>query len=111
MKNILFLLLFLLTSSCISTPPSSSTSTQSSVSPETQARKRTAEMKSVLGLNATQEERVLIINVVNFSLLKKLRESNQTSQIPQTKEKYRAEIKEVLNSDQYATFLQQFGDL
>jgi DNA recombination-dependent growth factor C len=68
-------------------------------------------MKSVLGLNATQEERVLIINVINFSLLKKLRESNQTSQIPQTKKKYRAEIKEVLNSDQYATFLQQFGDL
>lgn len=68
-------------------------------------------MKNVLGLNTVQEEKVLLINVVNFSLLKKLTENNQTGQIPMANEKYRSEIKEVLNSDQYSKFLEQFGNL
>jgi len=109
MKNLLFLFTFFLMMSCVGTSPS--TSNQSSTSPELQARKRTTEMKNVLGLNTAQEEKVLLINVVNFSLLKKLTESNQTSQIPLTNEKYRTEIKEVLNPEQYGKFLEQFGNL
>ncbi|WP_255047676.1 hypothetical protein [Lacihabitans sp. CS3-21] len=111
MKNLIVLFIFFLMTSCVSTSPSSNTNNQTSVSPEIQARKRTTEMKNVLGLNAAQEEKVLLINVVNFSLLKKLTESNQTSQIPLTYEKYRMEIKEVLNPEQYSKFLDQFGNL
>lgn len=111
MKNLLFLFTFLLILSCVGTSPSSGTSNQSSSSPEIQARKRTTDMKNVLGLNTVQEEKVLLINVVNFSLLKKLTENNQTGQIPMANEKYRSEIKEVLNPDQYSKFLEQFGNL
>ena len=111
MKNLIILYIFFLMTSCASTSPSSNTSNQTSVSPEIQARKRTTEMKNVLGLNTVQEEKVLLINVVNFSLLKKLTESNQTGQIPMANEKYRSEIKEVLNPEQYNKFLEQFGNL
>lgn len=111
MKNLLILYIFFLTISCASKSPTSTKSDQTSLSPEIQARIRTTEMKNVLGLNTVQEEKVLLINVVNFSLLKKLTESNQTSQIPMTNDKYRTQIKEVLNTEQYSKFLEQFGNL
>jgi hypothetical protein len=62
-------------------------------------------------LNASQEDKVLVINIVNISLMKKLRESNQTDQIPKTQAKYKSEMKEVLNSDQYSKFLTEFGNI
>jgi DNA recombination-dependent growth factor C len=109
----LFFVLILVTSvaSCITSPTSTGTSGQSSSSSEMEARRLTTEMKNVLALNSSQEEKVLVINVINLSLLKKLRESNQLDQISKTKENYRSEMKEVLNSDQYSKFLTEFGNI
>jgi DNA recombination-dependent growth factor C len=97
--------------SCITAPTSIGTSGQSSSSSEMEARRLTTQMKNALALNNSQEEKVLVINVVNLSLLKKLRESNQLDQISKTKEKYRLEMKEVLNLDQYSKFLSEFGNI
>ena len=109
----LFFVLIVMTSlvSCITAPSSTGTSGQSSSSSELEARRLTTQMKNVLTLNSSQEEKVLVINVVNLSLLKKLRESNQLDQISNTKEKYRSEMKQVLNSDQYSKFLSEFGNI
>jgi DNA recombination-dependent growth factor C len=111
MKTVLIILTLLISISCVTSTPSSHTSNQNTTSSETEARKLTTNMKNSLALNTSQEERVLIINVVNISLIKKLRETNQTDQIPKTREKYRTEIKEVLNADQYDKFLVEFGNL
>lgn len=111
MKTILIILTLLISISCVTSPPSSNTSNQNTTSSETEARKLTTTMKNTLALNTSQEEKVLLINVVNISLIKKLRETNQTDQIPKTREKYRTEIKEVLNQDQYNKFLTEFGNL
>lgn len=97
--------------SCIAPLTSTGTVSQGTSSSEMEARRLTTQMKNSLALNASQEEKVLVINVVNLSLLKKLRESNQTDQIPTTQAKYKSEMKEVLNSDQYSKFLTEFGNI
>lgn len=98
-------------SSCIAPPVSTGTTNQGTSSSEMEARRLTTEMKNTLDLNASQEDKVLIINIVNLNLMKKLRESNQTDQIPKTQAKYKSEMKEVLNSDQYSKFLTEFGNI
>ncbi len=98
-------------SSCIAPPLTTGTTNQGSSSSEMEARRLTTQMKNSLALNASQEEKVLVINVVNLSLMKKLRESNQTNQIPKTQAKYKSEMKEVLNPDQYSKFLTEFGNI
>lgn len=97
--------------SCIAPPTSTGTASQGTSSSEMEARRLTTLMKNSLALNALQEEKVLVINVVNLSLLKKLRESNQTDQISKTQAKYKSEMKEVLNTDQYTKFLTEFGNI
>lgn len=104
------LMISIFVSACV-TAPTSTGNSQTTSSSEMEARKLTEQMKSVLTLNTTQEEKVLVINVVNLSLLKKLRESNQTEQIQPTKEKYKNQMKEVLNSDQFNKFLVEFGNM
>ena len=98
-------------SSCIAPPVSTGTTNQGTSSSEMEARRLTTEMKNTLDLNASQEDKVLIINIVSLNLMKKLRESNQTDQIPKTQAKYKSEMKEVLNSDQYRKFLTEFGNI
>ncbi|MCF8323995.1 MAG: hypothetical protein K9I84_03465 [Leadbetterella sp.] len=98
-------------SSCIAPPLTTGTTNQGTSSSEMEARRLTTQMKNSLALNASQEEKVLVINVVNLSLMKKLRESNQTDQIFKTQAKYKSEMKEVLNSDQYSKFLSEFGNI
>lgn len=98
-------------SSCIAPPVSTGTTNQGTSSSEMEARRLTTEMKNTLDLNASQEDKVLIINIVNLNLMKKLRESNQTDKIPKTQAKYKSEMKEVLNSDQYSKFLTEFGNI
>jgi DNA recombination-dependent growth factor C len=98
-------------SSCIAPPLTTGTTNQGSSSSEMEARRLTTQMKNSLALKASQEEKVLVINVVNLSLIKKLRESNQTDQIPKTQAKYKSKMKEVLNSDQYSKFLTEFGNI
>lgn len=112
MKNILLLLvLTFVVFSCVTTSPSGGTATQSTSSTEMEAKRLTTEMKTVLGLDNSQEEKVLMVNVVNLSVLKKLRETNQTDQISATREKYRNEIKGILNESQFSKFLESFRDL
>jgi DNA recombination-dependent growth factor C len=98
-------------SSCIAPPVSTGTTNQGTSSSEMEARRLTTEMKNTLDLNPSQEDKVLIINIVNLNLMKKLRESNQTDQIHKTQAKYKSEMKEVLNSDQYSKFLSEFGNI
>jgi ABC-type Fe3+-hydroxamate transport system substrate-binding protein len=107
----LFLGIFILFSAvaCVTTQSSSILSSKSST--EMEARRVTSEMKTVLNLDNTQEEKVLLINVVNFAILKKLQDNNQTQEIVTTKEKYKNEIKQVLSSNQYSKFLEKYGNI
>jgi hypothetical protein len=70
------------------TTPSQSTQTIATASPEVEAKVLTSKMKSALNLDAAQEEKVLMINVVNKKIVKRLRETNDTGKLPSTKEKY-----------------------
>jgi DNA recombination-dependent growth factor C len=97
--------------SCIAPPTSTGTNSQGTSSSEMEAKRLTTQMKNSLVLNASQEDKVLVINIVNISLMKKLRESNQTNQIPETRAKYKSEMKKVLNADQYSKFLTEFGNI
>jgi DNA recombination-dependent growth factor C len=112
MKGLIFAILITNgVSSCIAPPTSTGTTNQGTSSSEMEAKRLTTQMKNSLVLNASQEDKVLVINIVNISLMKKLRESNQTDQIPKTQAKYKSEMKEVLNSDQYNKFLTEFGNI
>ncbi|HLO44496.1 MAG TPA: hypothetical protein VK175_09195 [Leadbetterella sp.] len=112
MKNIFCGLLIIITvASCLAPPSNSTSGNPSASSAEMEARRLTTKMKTALTLNSSQEEKVMVINVVNLSLLKKLREGNQIEQISKTQEKYRSEMREVLNTDQYSKFLTEFGNI
>jgi DNA recombination-dependent growth factor C len=115
MKNQLFLLSFLalLVACAPANTPSSSqnSSTVSTSSPEAEARNLTNRMKETLLLDVAQTDRVLMVNVVNLKIIKKLKESNDTSKLSTTKEKYKAEMKDILDETQYTKFLSDFGDL
>ncbi len=97
----------LLLYSCVSTP-TSSTNTATEASPESQAKTLTDRMKTALELDEIQTEKVLTINVVHYKILKRLRVSNESDKIAATKQKYREEIKAVLNDTQYQKFLSDF---
>ena len=103
------ILLLIAPQACVTGPSSTSSSVKSST--EMEARRVTNEMKAVLNLDYTQEEKILVINVVNFAILKKFRDNNQTQEIATTKEKYKNEVKQVLNSSQFSKFLENFGNL
>jgi len=93
------------------TTPSQSTQTIATASPEVEAKVLTSKMKSALNLDAAQEEKVLMINVVNKKIVKRLRETNDTGKLPSTKEKYYSELKSVLTDNQYGKFLVEFKDM
>jgi hypothetical protein len=101
MKLRFFVILVLITAqACVKAPTSTTSSVKSNT--EMEARRVTNEMKTVLNLDITQEGKILVINVVNFAILKKLRDNNQTQEIATTKEKYRKEVKQVLNPNQFS---------
>lgn len=112
MKNIIAIFLLLSLWACApGTTPTQGTQTIATTSPEAEAKVLTSKMKSVLNLDASQEEKVLMINVVNKKVVKRLRETNDTSKLPSTKEKYQSEMKGVLTDDQFAKFLVEFKDM
>jgi hypothetical protein len=103
----LFLAAFLAFQSCVSTSPSTSGASLEA-SPESQAKTLTERMKASLGLDDAQTEKVLLINIVHFKILKRLRTSNEGDKIAATKQKYRDEMKAVLTDAQYQKFLVEF---
>ncbi len=112
MKNLSFLFILLVHVACVpGATPTSGTSVNTSVSPEAEARTVTSDMKDKLILDAAQEEKVFLVNVVNLKVLKRLRESNETSMLESTRNKYRSEIKGILSDVQYQKFLTEFKDL
>jgi hypothetical protein len=94
--------------SCITTSPGNNTAQAVETSPESQAKTLTDKMKVALELDEVQTEKVLLINVVHFKILKKLRTSNENDKIASTKQKYREEIKAVLSDTQFQKFLVEF---
>lgn len=86
-------------------------SSQSTTSAEAQAKELTNRMKTVLGLDKTQEEKVLTINVVNQKLLQRIRENNEQGLAASTKENYHKELKAVLTADQFTKFRASFPEL
>lgn len=86
-------------------------SSQSTSSAEAQAKELTNRMKTVLGLDKTQEEKVLTINVVNQKLLQRIRENNEQGLAASTKENYHKELKAVLTADQFTKFRASFPEL
>lgn len=94
-----------------SSPPSSENKTINTASPEAEARVLTDQMKSSLELDDTQLDKVMMVNVVNIKIIKKLKESNEVSKIDSTRVKYKSELKEILSQSQYAKFLTEFSEL
>lgn len=112
MKNLIILGFIGLMLSCApATTPTTSTPKVAETSPEAEARVLTNKMKEVLVLDATQEEKVMMINVVNNKVVKRLRETNDTGKMSSTKEKFHSELKGVLSEDQFAKFLVEFKEL
>lgn len=93
------------------TPTSGSTPKISVNSPEAEARNLTTKMKDKLLLDVAQEDKVLMINVVNNKLTKRLRENNETDKLSSTKEKFHTELKAVLSESQFSKFLVEFPGL
>ncbi len=111
MKNSILIILVFLASCVHSSPPSSENKTINSASPEAEARVLTDQMKSSLELDETQLDKVMMINVVNLKIIKKLKEDNDVSKIDSTRVKYKSELKEILSLSQYAKFLTEFSEL
>ena len=110
MKNLIcFIALVFSLNACVTGNPTINTPTANS--PEAQARSLTDKMKKSLVLDQTQTDKVMLVNVTNLKIIKKLKESNETSKIETTKEKYKSEIKQILNDNQYSKFLSDFSDL
>lgn len=113
--NILFTILIAALWSCApATTPTSSkpaTTVTDSSSPEAQAKAVTDKMTQSLALSTDQADKVLMINVVNFKIVKRLRETNDTGKLSSTKEKYQSEMKEVLNEQQFTKFLTEFSEI
>lgn len=114
MKNlIVFAILNFTLFSCVpgATPTTGSAPKAAETSPEAEARTLTTKMKTRLELDASQEEKVLMINVVNNKILKRLRENNETDKLSSTKEKFHTELKTVLSESQFSKFLVEFPGL
>lgn len=112
MKYLLIILVTLSSWACTNSPTTSVNNTVSNtLSPEAQARDLTTKMKSSLELSTEQEEKVLMINVVNLKVMKRLRENNETEKLNSTRDKYHSEIKVVLNEPQFAKFLEEFKEM
>lgn len=91
-----------------SAPAGGSSSSNQSISPEAEAKAKTQRMKTVLGLNAEQESKVLLANTVNIKLVRNLRESNQTDKLAATRESYFQELQSILTPEQFAKYKQEF---
>ncbi|HLO44497.1 MAG TPA: hypothetical protein VK175_09200 [Leadbetterella sp.] len=114
MKNIccLLLLAFWALSCAPSTTPTAGNNPKlSENSPEAEARNLTTEMKEKLQLDATQEDKILMLNVVNNKVIKRLRENNETEKLSSTKEKFHTELKAILTENQFTKFLIEFPNL
>lgn len=113
MKNILILIVSLAMFACApgTTPTSSNLPKVAESSPEAEARVLTSKMKDSLSLDAGQEDKILMINVVNNKVVKRLRENNETDKISSTKTKFHTELKGVLSEQQFSKFLVVFPDL
>jgi hypothetical protein len=114
MKNLSLLIVLVITMfGCApgTTPTISSTPKLSENSPEAEARNLTTKMKDKLLLDAAQEDKILMINVVNNKVIKRLRENNETDKLSSTKEKFHTELKAVLTENQFSKFLVEFPGL
>lgn len=113
MKNIIIGLVLLsgIVSCVPSSTPTSSAPKAVEYSPETEARELTTKMKTKLNLDTPQEDKILLINVVNYKILKRLRENNETDKLSSTKEKFHQELKSVLTESQFEKFLVEFPNL
>ncbi len=110
---VFFLAISLLMSACApgTTTSTGSPSARPSVSPEAEARTKTTQMKTALGLSEEQENKVLVINTVNAKLVRNLRESNQTDKLAATRQSYLKELQGILTPEQFAKYKQQFEGL
>lgn len=114
MKRLLgVILVSALLASCATgaSPSSGQSTTQNSSSAEAQARELTNKMKTILGLDKPQEDRVLTINVVNQKLLQRIRQNNEQNLAASAKESYHKELKGVLSTEQFSKFRSSFPDL
>jgi hypothetical protein len=68
-------------------------------------------MAGELGLSTTQTEKILLINLVNYRIVSKLIETNDTKKISSAQETYKSEIRQVLTVSQYEKFLSSFKGL
>lgn len=113
MKKLILIFLGLYASSCAPVPNTNAgTSNQVSAdsSPESQAKILTEKMKESLTLNEAQAEKILMTNVINLKMIKRLRENRETDKLSSTKQKYQEEIKGILTEPQFTRFLAEFGD-
>jgi DNA recombination-dependent growth factor C len=114
MKNLSLLIVLVITMfGCApgTTPSTSNAPKISENSPEAEARNLTTKMKDKLLLDATQEDKILMINVVNNKVIKRLRENNETDKLSSTKEKFHTELKAILSESQFSKFLIEFPGL
>ena len=114
MKNLSLLIVLVITMlGCApgTTPTTNSTPKLSENSPEADARNLTTKMKDKLFLDTVQEDKILMINVINNKLIKRLRENNETDKLSSTKEKFHQELKTVLTESQFEKFLIEFPNL
>lgn len=75
--------------------------------PESLAKLTTDQMVKALGLDGAQTEKVMMLNLVNYKVLQKLKPS-ESDKIASVKDKYIAEMKAVLSSPQFEKFLKEF---
>lgn len=111
-KLVVILGLAVAVSSCASgSNVSGGQTTTQSTSAEAQAKELTNKMKTVLGLDKAQEDRVLNINVVNQKLLQRSRQSNDAALATAAKENYHKELQNVLTVEQFSKFRTSFPNL
>lgn len=113
MKKVILIFLGLYMASCAPAPGSNAGNNNqisSENSPESQAKILTEKMKESLTLNEAQAEKILMTNVINLKMVKRLRENRETDKLSSTKQKYQEEIKNILTEPQFTKFLAEFGD-
>lgn len=99
---------FVLTfSSCSSSKKALKAGVETISNPEVMAKATTDNMVKALGLDGTQAEKVMMLNLVNYKVLQKLKPS-EADKIASVRDKYVSEMKAVLSSPQFEKFLKEF---
>lgn len=103
----LFYLLFA-ASACVTSPPQRGTTVTTPMSVEAEAKKKTDQQKTLLGLSTDQYDKVMVINTTHLKIIKNLKQNNETDKLPAADESYKKQMGTVLSPDQYTVFLANF---